>query len=1050
MKKTFYELVGIDKNDWAIKSKFLDDDVINFLENCYDGDFDGEFIGVDVSKFNDLVRLIRISNSAMGFFEHFPSHSEEEVLEAFSLLPSETANLFTRAYGSDLKYPICRANLSNVDRRKVDCSFSLVERRLSGLGKAGYACKNIFDLLSSYTEEEIWDAFYRLPFRYQEVLISAYGENLDDASFRAQMTKSEKSRVSKVTQSYLVPRLEDKDLGSDTEFSSLFDFFPHYPEERIFEVFDSLSSLDKNIIQSAFGTNLDDGSSFKEIPLSEKRRVYDIIRGIFYKTLEGDVVNTGRRPKNVFEYHSDYSADEIWDAVGRLPMQSQALLKRAYGDDLTDPSGRMFLSSQERKTIDKMLKGSLRRRLENVNLSSQKCMEKYHVKQFFEYFPLASREEIYRVISSLMADEQLFLVQVYGSDFSGTPSELDYEGKKMLSSIVKKISPALSPKKKRKNLYDFFPDFSHEEIYKAFLSLKSDHRALLIKAYGEDLSDSSLFGNLDAMEKKTVYRIISTSLRNRIDPSVKLGKKAIKNVFELLSSYSREDVIKSFESLNAADQSLLKMVYGETLDDVSNFYNCSASDRKRAYMIVFKKMTRIIRNGTKSAKATTPRKKRKSLPRKTTSAPRKKRSPSVKSSSRTKNDETVPLSSNIITATLSRDKYNPNSASKEIWYMKKLKLSYYYSDEIDEATRKLYVDYYCEVTPKFKKRYESASEAERVALIDNEVEVAKEFRDKFLRNNHRLIMRIIYFTNANSDVSNEELFQEGFIGMMRALEKYELTRGARFSTYSDHWIRQSINRYIHSKGQLIRTPVGFSEKLRKYIGFTTGFYQEFRRKPTLEEIASELGVSVERVKQMELYVSELSDPGSLDVNIFEDETKSIYEVLSDGDDFTFDVDNKDHLKFLKRIIEESNLDATQIMVLYLKFGIIDGICYSDAEISEKMGISSLTVRNIYTIAARKLRGNSRIIDVLNGRESVDHSSSDLCLKQVWFDIERLLDPRSFKIFNMVYVQEMDVAEVSEQLGIPYDEVFKISIDALKTVRGYMQSLDDKPKVLMWV
>ena len=68
-------------------------------------------------------------------------------------------------------------------------SFSHVERKLIGRNQSGFSCKNVFTLLPSYSEEEIWDAFYRMPFRYQEELISAYGKNLDDASFREKMSK---------------------------------------------------------------------------------------------------------------------------------------------------------------------------------------------------------------------------------------------------------------------------------------------------------------------------------------------------------------------------------------------------------------------------------------------------------------------------------------------------------------------------------------------------------------------------------------------------------------------------------------------------------------------------------------------------------------------------------------------------------------------------------------------------------------------------------------------------------------------------------------------
>lgn len=1052
MEKTFYELVCIDRDDWISKSKYLNDDIIQFLSSCYDGDFDLEFVGTDVSKFKQLVRLIRISNASKSFFEHFPSYSEEEVLEALTLLDHEIIDLFIRAYGKDLKHPICRANLTNDERVKVNNSFSHVERKLIGRNQSGFSCKNVFALLPSYSEEEIWDAFYRMPFRYQEELISAYGKNLDDASFREKMSKSEKSKVSKVTQSVLVPRLKDKSLGRNfLSFSSLFEFFPHFSENRIYEVFESLSDVDKDIIRKAFGEDLKGSAEFLSLSLVQRKKAYDVIRDTFYQELESGAVFTGRRPKNVFEYFPKYNNEEIWEAFSRLSIQDQDLLKRAYGRALTDPSGRLLLSTEERKIVDQILKGPFRRRLKNANLSSEKLMKKYHVKQFFEYFPLFNKEEISDAFALLTADEQLFLIQIYGPDLNGIPSELDYEDKKVISSIIKKISPMLSSKKKRKNLYDFFPDFSHEEVYEGFLLLKPEYRDLLIKAYGEDLTDSSLFEGLDEFERKTVYRIISTTLRDRVNPLTRLGRRKIKSVFDILSTYSRDEVLMAFEKLNADDQALVKTIYGESLEDLSNFYSFSASDRRKAYAIIYKKMSNILKGGKQRVRKASPKKREKSVSKTAASTPRKsrKRKATTSRSSHVMTDDFIPFTSNVITDTLSKDSYRPISASKERWYMKKLKLSYYYSSDTDDAARKLYLDYYSEVTPRFKKKYDMASSSEREVLLDNAIEDSLMFRNEFLRNNHRLITRIIYVISNNSDLSYEELFQEGFIGMMRALEKFDFAREVRFSTYANYWISQAINRYICSKGKLVRTPVYFSERHKKVRAFITRFYQEFYRMPTTQEIASELGIPIENVKKMELYSAELFDPKSLDSKIYDDEVKSFYEVVSDGHDFTFDVVNKDHLKYLKKVIEESDLNSEQILVLYLKYGLVDGVCYSNDEIAQKMGISLLEVRTIYSVVVRKMRGNPRILDVLKGAENNEHFSNGLSLKQLWYEIESLLDETSFKIFYMVYVQEMEIDEVSRKLNMPYNEVFKISVDSLKTVRDYISKMQDKPKILTW-
>lgn len=1031
MGKTFYEMIGVNKDEWNDIAKYLNSDIVNFLESCFDGGFDGHFIGTDTIEFNRLVRLIKISLKATNFFEHFPCYSEEDILKGFSFLPLDMIDLFTRAYGEDLKHPICRVNLSNIERRKVDNSFSFVSRRIAGLKKKGRSFKNIFEIFPTYSEEEIWDAFYRMSFYRQETLALAYGESLREPRLKL-LSQTEKNRVRKVIYNVLAKRLQDKTLGNDIAHrKSLFEFFPYHSKEEVLEVFGELSDSHKELIRKAFGDNLDDSSGFELLSLFEKKNVYDVIRNTLYKKIGNSNVFTGKKPKNVFEHFSDYSEEQVWDAFGRLSIEHQQLLKKAYGENLRDPSGRLTLSDKERRVVGEVLKENFSRRIKNPALSDKPRADIVLMKSFFEYFPAFSKDEVMKAFSFLPLEDQSFVKKMYGENLDNVDSSLDGDGIEKIRTITRKIRTRFSLVSRARNVYEYFPDYSMDEVYKAFLSLKPSNMELLVRAYGEDLSDSSLLSSLDASEKKAVYRIISTSLKARVTKTEYGDKRKVKSVFELLSDYPRGDVYKAFDELSDDDKKLIVSIYGTSLEDMSGFYDSSFEDRRAAYGVILSKMVRIMRHHNDTS-------------------PSKKRVSSKKTSSRRKTssrDDVSIITSSVVKDTLYRDSYKPLSDRKTLWYMKKLKLSYYHSSELDEDTRNLYFNYYCEVTPRFQKKYTEASSSEKEALLEEAIKDSKQFRDEYLRNNHRLILRII--NKMDVEVSQEELFQEGFIGMMSALEKYDFRIGARFSTYANYWIWQAVSRFV-SKGSIVKTSVHFYEKLRKFNAIYSRLYQELQREPTVSELVLELDTSEKEINELMRYSFYFSEVGSLDVNIYEDEKTSLYEVLSDGYDFTLDSDNLERLKFLKRIIETSNLDTKQIMALYLRYGILDGVCYSTAEVAEKLGISLPTLKVIHSLALKKLKNNVKLSRFFFGDNDTFYEKSDFDLDEVWQYIESRLDEVSFKIFVMVYVQDMDLNDVSEQLDIPFQEVFNMSIEALRTARRCAVDMQGKSKALIWV
>lgn len=229
-------------------------------------------------------------------------------------------------------------------------------------------------------------------------------------------------------------------------------------------------------------------------------------------------------------------------------------------------------------------------------------------------------------------------------------------------------------------------------------------------------------------------------------------------------------------------------------------------------------------------------------------------------------------------------------------------------------------------------------------------------RQTMITSNLRLVVKVAKtYIGRSSNLSFLDLIQEGNLGLMKAIEKFDAEKGFRFSTYATYWIKQAISKAVIDQSRAVRLPAHIINELNKFNKAIRELSQQYGRTPTDKELAAYLEVSVKKINE---YYTISKEPCSLDVTIDEDEDTAMIDLIADENATKFmDIDELSIRDTIYSVL--NTLSERERKIIELRFGFVDGRQHTLEEVGKEFNLTKERIRQLEASALKKLRNPVR-------------------------------------------------------------------------------------------
>ncbi len=509
-------------------------------------------------------------------------YPKEKIKEVIESLDDNDKRLLELRYGKDLDNPVFY-ELSDDDRVRFHSHLVFKIRRLleGGFGKR---IKSFYEHFSDYTEETVNEALTRIPLKDQELLKKVYGEDLKSICFD-RCSKDEKQRAFNIIPKIRI-RIKKPDLMEQTRSFSIYQYYSDYTKEEIDSSIESLTDEERRIIIMRYGLDLAN-PVFEKMPKKEMQIFYDQILPKIGKLLENPNYISGRKYRTIYDHFPDFTREEVDNCLFKLNDFELELIRYRYGEDLNNPSYKVFNRKQNKYFFERLIP-KIGRLLANPDYIGR-------VPLIYGYFPDYTREEVNIAISKLRDEHKDLIRHRYGEDLENPViSKFDHnQNVAFYGPIFKAIRNLLKDPNfkvwQQQTIYDFFDGYSKEDVDLVINYLEDEHKELLKYKYGEDLSNPE-FKSLDKRQTEILYNCIIPRIRKGLNNLKGNGFKKFNDYFP---GYSVEDINKALLSLSLRDQEIIKHRYGE---DFSNIFlgPCERKDVNRIYTTIVPKISSFL------------------------------------------------------------------------------------------------------------------------------------------------------------------------------------------------------------------------------------------------------------------------------------------------------------------------------------------------------------------------------------------------------------------------------------------------------------------------